>query len=80
VVAVELLPEAQWKSSSKVLPGAAAAAAAVGGGAEDDSPPSSPADGAAGAAGADVQPVEMFSVSLLESRAQGIVLQDHQLG
>lgn len=63
MVAVELLPESEWKRPSKVLPGAKGEAAAAGDG--EATPPDSPADAAAAAAAdaAAEQPVEMFSVS-----------------
>jgi hypothetical protein len=66
VVAIELLPESQWKSSSRVLPAAAAAAAAAAGGGVDDSPPGSPgAAGGAGEAADGEAPVEIFGVRAL---------------
>lgn len=54
IVAVELLPEAQWKGPSKVLPGAAAAAAG------DASPGSSDETAAAGEV--DEAPAAIFQV------------------
>lgn len=56
IVAVELLPESQWKGASKTLPGGAAAAAAG-----DQSPGSDVSPEAAAAADADVAP-EIFQV------------------